>query len=508
MTVVVLRPNGTTSNTATLVGAATAHAALSDDSDASYLDFVGGNLAELTVGDVTLPAGAVMKSVQARARLSGSDQVDLIYVSGGSVIAGAGSQFGPGAASTVTVGPPNATASVALINAATHVANLTGGGSARLFEAMLDVTYAAKPVVVVDAPTGTVTTTNQPLVSWTNTLDAAGGAQTRATVKIFTAAQYGAGGFDPATSTATASETVTGAATSQTLAAVLPNDTYRAYVQVAQTVNGAEHASDYAFSGFVINVTPPANPTVVATPVAAAGRNEILITSGGGATSTDRVELQRSTDGGTTWAAVRNSETTAGTIAYAAPVTIYDYEAPNGSTTDYRARALHNYSGLYAASAWVQTTALWTSTSGWLKDPLAPAVNAPVALVAYGQVQRSTRAGVFQPLGAELALVVSDTRASMTGEAQARTTTTAQRDVLQAAAERQAILLLQAPAGSGEPDRYVRIGDISTARQVENVNRAMRTLTLPWVEVAAPVGVQTGAQYVAGASSPEELILI
>ena len=60
MSVTTLRPNGTLGNSAVLTGGATAHAVLSDDSDASYAEYPAFNfLSQLSLGTFALPAGAV-----------------------------------------------------------------------------------------------------------------------------------------------------------------------------------------------------------------------------------------------------------------------------------------------------------------------------------------------------------------------------------------------------------------------------------------------------------------
>ena len=67
MTATTLRPNGTIAAGGTVTGAASAHAALSDDSDASYVGAYTGN-GEYDSGTFTLPTGAVMKQARIRVR--------------------------------------------------------------------------------------------------------------------------------------------------------------------------------------------------------------------------------------------------------------------------------------------------------------------------------------------------------------------------------------------------------------------------------------------------------
>ena len=257
MTLVSLRPSSTVSNTGTLTGAASAHAATSDNSDASYVTYAAsGEKSILGLTDLTLPGGALISSVVTRVRVGTSSDGTLLASTVGSVETG-GLVVPPLGPATVQAGPPSTTWTDAALDAATFALDWVKG-NVRVFEAYTDVRYVVLPVVTVTAPTGTITNTNTPTVIWANTLDSDGGGQTGYHVKIFTAAQYGIGGFDPAVSPNTYdSGAQGGSGTSLGLTTLLANATYRAYVRTRQTVNGALHWSAWAFSGFVITVTMP-----------------------------------------------------------------------------------------------------------------------------------------------------------------------------------------------------------------------------------------------------------
>lgn len=500
MTLSTLRPNGTTNDTGVLTGAANAHTAMSDDSDASFDTFSGtpNSGATVTLTDLTLPAGAVIKLVSVRVRVGSS--------SSGALLARATSTGAPSTSGTVNVGTGPATLQVGAsvtgwtdpqLDAASLVLAWQSGGNVRVFEAYLDVRYVVLPVVTVTAPTGTVTTTNVPVTAWSNALDTDGGPQSAFQVKIFNAAQYGAGGFSPDTSTPTANSDLANPGGSQTSWAsniILSNATYRAYVRTAQTVNGVYLWSAWAFSGFIINVALPAVPTVALTAQATNGRISVLVTPNSGAATTDRLELQRSVDGGTTWLPVRNIYGSDGLVLQSTAATILDYEAPNGTATQYRARAAHNYSGEYASSAWstpVSTT--WTATDWWIKHPNVPALNLKLtqSMFSYGDVNRAARQTPFQPLGATLPIVVSDTRGGPTGTLVLQLQTVALRTSLNALLDTVSTLLLQGPAAEGQPDRYVRFGDHGSVRAVDKSWALTTRETLPWTEVASPAGAQT-----------------
>ncbi len=519
MTVVTLRPNGNISNTGTVTGAGSASAALSDNSDASFVELDAGEGLVCTLSNVSLPAETVVTGVAVRARTGAT--VDVVNVLCTSQVPSGGADTAGGTITvswaqdsplTVQAGPRLLGDFLSDVNDADIRASMPSGASpVRVFELYFDVFYAVQPTVVVDDPTGTITTTNLPLVSWTPTIDPDAGTYASWSLFIYTAAQYGIGGFTPGVSPATygrgqGNSTGTGAATSHQVAEPLANGTYRAYVKVGRSDSIlTPHESDWAYSSFVINVALPAVPTITVTAESPSGRNKIELASNAGAATTDALDLERSLDAGTTWVPVRHA---AGLVSRVTGTsgTWYDYEAPNGVTVTYRARALHNYSGLFAASAWAQASGTWASTDWWLKAPLAPALNRTVTLMTYGDVVRAARQGHFQPLGATATITVRDTRASATGASTIRTHTTAERDEFEAVAALPATLLFQGPLVAGEPDRYISAGDLSATRFIENVGHPWRIHTMPWTETSQPDGATSGAEFTGGVGGDEELI--
>jgi hypothetical protein len=661
MTLVTLRPDSTTSNTGALVGGATAHAILSDNSDASYVEHDFNEITKVGVADLTLPAGAVMKTVTIRVRIACSAGTGYYFVTGGTTAV-------PPATSFTTLTSVNATITTRSTGTRTdwtdadvdgayiNVAALDpGDGVARLYEAYFDARYVILPVVTVVLPTGTITNTNTPTVTWTSVRDADGGSQDSFEVKIFSAAQYGAGGFSADTSTPTAtSGIVAGGAETWDDTVILPDAVYRAYVRISQTVNGSSFWSAWAFGAFTVSVALPAVPTVVLTADSTNGRVKVdlgvsnlipnpsletnttgwassatgltagstltqdatvhqsgtkslkivttavastqgaaaalpeleagvpytlsayikgnagaeplsiaILTSAGatlptssgsailtplspavtttlqrytltftpsanatganfitydntaavrtwfidavmlasnttvaptyadgGPATTDRLELQRSIDAGVTWVPVRNTDGDDG-LVLATGAIIYDYEAPNGTATQYRARALHSYTGIYAASAWsTPLSVTWTATDWWIKHPNLPALNLKltVGMFSYADVQHAARQGIFQPLGAELPIVVSDTRGGATGTVTLLLATAALQDALDALLDTADTFLLQGPLADGQPDRYVRFGDHASVRLVDRSWAKATTEALAWIEVAQPTG--------------------
>ncbi len=510
VTLVILRPSGTVGNTGAVTGAS-AHAALNDNSDSTYVTLDAGEFVTVSLDDLSMAAGAIVNSIHLRGRMN--------YVSNGTLVLGRiaipgqpfleGMLFAPfGSPGTYTFVTGGTYTDGQVDSAvATFVAQTD---TARVYEAYLDVRYAVLPVVTVTLPTGTVTNTNRPTVAWSNTLDSDGGAQTHYEAKVFTAAQYGAGGFDPSTSPATdASGIVASNNGSRQVAATLPDAVYRAYVRVAQTVNGAQHWSAWDFEGFTIAVDLPADPSMTLTAQGTAGRVMIELDDNAGDATTTGFEVQRSDDGGTTWVAVRTVDGDDGIIAGTA-VTIYDYEAPNGTLATYRARALHDYSGSFAASGWVTNTVMWDTEDWWIKHPNLPALNVNLGrgMYSYSEVTRAARQGVFQPVGALRPIVVSDTRGGPVGVVVVQFATVALQDALDVLLDETATVLLQGPTLHGHPDRYVSIGEHRSERVIDKGRFHMTRETLPWTEVEANAGAQLGEQYTADPGDDEELIFL
>src|SRR5262249_20103491 len=113
-----------------------------------------------------------------------------------------------------------------------------------------------------------------------------------------------------------------------------------------------------------------------------------------------------------------------------ASVVAYDYEAPIGVAMQYRARALHDYTGVFAASAWATATATWDSDDWWLKCPERPALNSVVTVHSLPSYQRPARQGVFQALGRSDLIVVSDTRGPARGTMQLWIDSQAEQDAI------------------------------------------------------------------------------
>lgn len=497
MTVVTTRPNATVSSSGMTPSAGTRHGCTSDDSDTTYITAAAAGSVELGFAEPSIPAGGLVKSLAARLRTKkngpGNGVVSFaVYPAGVLVDKLAGGSVTPtwAAITTTTIMPATAyalTPSDLVLLLATNAS----GSDVTVYEAWIDTTYVAKPVATPSTPTGTITDTNIPTVEWANTLDADGGAATHYQVRVFSAAQYGAGGFNAASSAATwdSGDVSSGFhyATSAAITTPLPNATYRAYVRVGQTVGGVTHWSDYAYTGFVISITPPADPDAPTLTVQT-GRIKVHVEGNSGAVTTTHLEVQRSEDGGTTYEPLRLTTDTDGLIT-GTSADVYDYEAPNGTLMTYRVRALHEAGGYYITSAWVSATATWSTDSWWLKCPESPSLNMVVVPASLPGYQRPARQGVFQALGSSETVIVADKRGNPRGTLRLQIDTPAEQDDLDALLDANLTLLLQGPAAHHFTDRYVRFGDQDRQRWIDKAWIGEHLDTLQWWEVTRPAGV-------------------
>lgn len=111
----------------------------------------------------------------------------------------------------------------------------------------------------------------------------------------------------------------------------------------------------------------------------------------GGLRSLARFEVQRSTDGGTTWATLDRLEWQTGRLDYTTVnysdasqvLGVYDYEAPRGVSLTYRTRVKVTAGNSTVVSAWsnrVTVAAVSTAAGALIKDPIAPSRNVAVTL--------------------------------------------------------------------------------------------------------------------------------
>jgi hypothetical protein len=328
-----LRPNANWNGDTLFTGTGGSDfAVLADDTDATFLLRTSTTVPasyEAEFGTVTLSADEIVTSVNLRARISSLAADSLAQFSIGVITDRNGrtvnfsipiSKQGIVSATTFDLGlkltsaPNGAPWSQASID--NLIVKFTDGATGSvvlppdptnrttLFALYIDVETAPRPTVTVTAPTGTVTDTSFPSVTWTPVFSD-GSPQAAYEIKIFDEATYGGASFSPDTSEPIIE---TGVITSdnngQTLEGDLANSTtYRAYVRVASLVNGNNFFSAYAFSQFALAIDSPATPTVSAFYDSNIDAVTVTIFGRTNALSANQASLETNTTG---WVAVTN----------------------------------------------------------------------------------------------------------------------------------------------------------------------------------------------------------
>lgn len=155
MSLVTLRPAGTAENTGVVTGAASAIAALSDNSDASYVTYQSGQSSTVTLTDLILPAGAVLLSAVVRLRVARGSTTWSIESTLNSIPESARSQSVTWSSPTTVEMVPRSTESLGAVADGTASLFITSSFAAlNVYEAYVDVVYVTKPVVDVH-PIGT-----------------------------------------------------------------------------------------------------------------------------------------------------------------------------------------------------------------------------------------------------------------------------------------------------------------------------------------------------------------
>jgi len=327
MATYVLRPNANWNNASAFAisgGSASVHAALADDSDSTYITRSSSTVPasyEAEFGTQTLAATEKVAYVNLRARASigttGSIELSLGVITdrNGRTVsysvpfskANTLSLSTLDTALKLTTAPNGEAWTQTLIdNLVVKFADnaIASGDRANLYALYVDVITTTQPTVSVTAPTGTVTDTTFPSVVWTYA-DADGDPQNAYEIKVFDSTTYGGASFDEDTSTPTVTTgIVTSSNNGQTLEADLADGTtYRAYVRVAQLVNGANYFSDWAYSQFTIDVDAPATPLITAFYDSEEGAVTVTVFGRTNALSANQASLETNTAG---WEAVTN----------------------------------------------------------------------------------------------------------------------------------------------------------------------------------------------------------
>lgn len=483
MAVVIVRPNATASGASNYTitgGSANIHTALSDNSDGTYIRKVNGTgtaSVVLDFGTTTISATQTIRQVRLRGRIrtdSTAGKLNLqlgTRVNGVNYFTSALAVRGINANPVEVIGQWYSTAPDGGAWTQTKIDNLRAQVTdykdstdrAYIYELYIDVDVANQATVTISAPTGTITTTAKPDVSWSIT-DPDGDVQSYYQVKVFNAVTYSAAGFDPTTATASwTSGQVLGTDVSTTVGDYLANATYRCYIRTAKTINGVAFWSGWAYSTFTINLSPPTVPTL--TTAYTSGENKVTLTATGAAPTgfaSQTFEIQRTADAGVTWSAVRYAGALVPTGSYA--VSIVDNEPPRGITVGYRVRSVGTSGVNVQASAWSATTNVVTVNDGtWVFKTIQPTaiVATNVGVIGPDDWDQPEQIGVFSPLTRTYPVVVSSALQATIGSYKIITTTSAQQTALEPLVAYQGTLLVLTPFGD---QKYIRITGRKRAR--------------------------------------------
>ena len=335
------------------------------------------------------------------------------------------------------------------------------------------VTAQQIPVVGVSLPTGTIANA-APLIVW-STVFAPGATQVSYRVCIYTAAQYGIGGFTPGTSPSTFDTGVVGGnASSLDLSAVyqfLPTGvTYRAYVQVVETNN---LASAWAYTQWTTSYTAP----TVHTPTATAGTDGTtgcpLIRIAAASGMTGSVTLLRS-DG----LYVRNASPSNPLVLAGGALAISDYEVVPKVAYTYTLQVVLNTGGVYTASAFVTSGSATVTTTGWWElDPNNPAGAFNAQLISWNPVvtEQSTAHLVT---GQATPNIVASTMGGQDGQGTFETFDPVTYANVQSMLTSQTTYFVSSPWGATDSG-YVRFGPQTGGSSGGNGNKVKDSTLLP-----------------------------
>jgi len=335
--------------------------------------------------------------------------------------------------------------------------------------------------------TTVVSTTSSPTIEWTYT-DSDGDQQDYYQIKFFTAAQFGAVGFNPTTSIPIydSGEIASGDfSTGITDGTLLVDGVYRVYLRAGKVIAGNILYSDWDFNQYTQDVVTPTIPTLSATYNSSS--NYVSISAVGASVvalgfDSQYFNIERSDDGANTWVDVRGADALVpdGTFT----VSIIDYEAPRGQNVVYRVAAIgvlgENLStSNYSANL---TVAISNDATWWFKAVNDSALNIGGVRVANGIQEGFTESvAVFRPLGRTTPVVVGGYVYGNDGQYTITTITDSEFNSLETILRYQGKLLVQDPYGT---QKYVRL--ISRSWQLGGTSgRRIRRVSVDYVEIEA-----------------------
>lgn len=271
---------------------------------------------------------------------------------------------------------------------------------ARISSIYVDVDYNTPPVVTVTGPTGSVTDTTTPTVTWTYA-DQESDRQQSWVVRVFEQSVYSQPDFDPESALPYCESGWTvGEDAAWTLTRDVPNGTWRAYAQVEQVWPGiGTHRSQWAYVQWTQAVPGPPNPHLNAVFEKDLNRIRVELTEGGPSPETISYNLYASEDAGLTWDLVRDGYQIK--VGGNRAATLWDYEGHLRRNRRYRAQAFRQMGAIRVASGFSNTVDVYPiSQFFWLKDVLTPTRNMTIVLA--DDKHKTTRdQGFFRPIVAD-----------------------------------------------------------------------------------------------------------
>ena len=139
----------------------------------------------------------------------------------------------------------------------------------------------------------------------------------------------------------------------------------------------------------------------------------------------------------------------------------------------------------------VSGTVTVASSRAWLCSPGQPALSMPITVTTPDEEVEDVNEGVFQPLGRDTAVVITDgQRKAATSTLNLRTKTLSELAQLRALLAPASPLLLNVPAslGWGIDTSYIAAGALRRKRTVNWGRQPMREWSFPYRVVSLPVG--------------------
>lgn len=500
----VISPNSLVHQTSvTLVGAANAQTAWSDNNDATYT-YEHSNV-RVAFGNPTIPAGAQIRSVQIKMRMSrnGAYNGNVYFYLGHSNIEP--QDFGPdikgagiynttvlhiegGAHASNRLSQPWSVADVNALECT--VWDDTPGTGLRVHEIDVYVTYNEKPTISSVQPSATVTTTTRPTVTATYT-DPESDLLERYQVKVFTSAQYGAGGFNAETSAHTYYSGIIYGSTvyHQLLEDLAVGSTVKFYVKGADKGSNGRYSDWVASPAVLINPTTPSTPSAPTIATDTATGSLVVTQSLSGVTwtsgnSAHYVVLERSNDGGTTWLPVYGSPFSV--LGTDTSKVVTDYAADPGTSVIYRSRlrVTKSADGAIIAGAYSANSSGGTNVGSgwWLKDLETPARNMqPDFIGTEFKTVSDEDVSLYHPVGVPNAVSVSDVVRGEKFDLEMEFLTDAEYDKFKVLRDSRRVLLLQSFWMSKQ--WYIKFSGARTHIR-SNTTPILHTVTITAEEVA------------------------